>query len=241
MTAFARWKGLSGKHEIFPYVHSIRLSRVRCLEFEGHGRCDPEILERDRLDVDPEAAEIFRSQKNEEMRDILEKIHNHLGEHLEQIVIHISCHLCLLHGDILEMQRFCNKKMLEGISLSFSDQFFLASTNNLDDFLRRSMRPPMTTWRQVIMSGVPGLHLHNFFEVLSSLTEIIVELYTNIKVTDRVDHVESCNSLWLFNKEEVEEEELPFINNILAHLAKDPRPQCPYRVRLPKVTPNPVY
>ena len=83
MTAFARWKGLSGKHESFPYVHSIRLTRVRCLEFEGHGLCDPEILERDPGDVDPEAAEIFRSQKNEEMRDILEKIHNYLGEHLE--------------------------------------------------------------------------------------------------------------------------------------------------------------
>ena len=124
---------------------------MRCLEFEGHGRCDPEILERDPGDVDPEAAEIFRSQKNEEMRDILEKIHNHLGEHLEQIVIRISCDLCLMYGDILEMQRFCNKKMREGISLCKVDdeesffEFFLASTNNLDDFLRRSMRP-MLQW-----------------------------------------------------------------------------------------------
>ena len=56
-----------------------------------------------------------------------------------------------------------------------------------------------------------------------------------IKQVDNLDHLQNCLMLFLFNTKEIEEEEVSVMNGILAHIAKDPRPQNPERIIVPKV------
>ena len=68
--------------------------------------------------------------------------------------------------------------------------------------------------------------LHRFFK-----------LETNIKMKkmDTLDSFRRCYGLRLLNKEEIEKEEVVVMEAMLAFLAKDPRPQMPRKITLPKV------
>ena len=178
---------------------------------------------------------------------VLEKICDHLGSNLKEMVLHVSTDGS---DNNMWIARFAGEMRGRGItsctalklpddSLSL-DYCCAASTSekSLANLIRRTVRGKMP---KVRIRGDDDAALSipsNVFEVLSSLAEDgLFHLRTNIKIKslDNMDHLKSCLLLGLYNSAAIEDEEVATWEGILAQVAMDPRPRNPQGILLPKV------
>ena len=174
---------------------------------------------------------------------VLDDICNHLGDNLKEMV------WVILDVDLesrADLGRFATAKMTQGITtcvasqdLSIFDYFWAAATSS-SDLVKLLTRTP-TQYPDIRLCGdtfsarsLPS----NIMEVLRSLTEEgLFYLHTDFKFKSisNLDHLNSCVWIGLYNEAEIEEEEVGVCEAILNHVAKEPRPRNPQKIRLPKV------
>ena len=79
------------------------------------------------------------------------------------------------------------------------------------------------------------------FEVLGNQTPkpLGYFLQTNLKIKslgNTLDHLSLRKALWLMNNAPIDPEEVEAMDRLLAHMAVEPRPVNPMRIRIPKVS-----
>ena len=208
---------------------TIRLTRVRSVEIELPG-CETGSC----------------ALHTEREWPILEEICSHLGENLEELVIHLSS--CISGGSTnMWIVRFAEEKMRQGINICRTGTvytgncfYFWAATSDtrMDKLIRRTV---VGDFPQVWIYGLPELHIQNVLEMLSNLAEgeggsFTLGTDTKLKRMDSMNHLKRCDRLELLNKEPIEDEEVPTMNAILAHIAANPTSTSLNFIRLPKVS-----
>jgi len=173
---------------------------------------------------------------------LLEEICNHLGSNLEEIIFRLP----VWQPDSNEwILRFIDEKREQGINICADhgdeciDYHWATATpdtrQTMANLIRRTVRgksPHIRMW-----GGPNAVLIPNVFELLSSNTEdgrFVLQTNMKIKQVESLDHLQNCVELHLLNEEAIEEEEVSVMNGILAHIAKDPRPQNPNMIDLPK-------
>ena len=143
--------------------------------------------------------------------------------------------------------RFAEEKMRQGINICRTGTvytgncfYFWAATSDtrMDKLIRRTV---VGDFPQVWIYGLPELHIQNVLEMLSNLAEgeggsFTLGTDTKLKRMDSMNHLKRCDRLELLNKEPIEDEEVPTMNAILAHIAANPTSTSLNFIRLPKVS-----
>ena len=178
---------------------------------------------------------------------VLERICNHLGKNLEEMVIIIlDIHSALMGRN--EISRFAEEKMRQGINIchvgngSFVSSGFDFWAATIDTrvfkFIRRTVADEGNIRRGGYFGiyGLPGLCTPNFLEKVANVVEYS-HLETNIKLKgmDSMHCLRRWNRLVLLNQEPIEDEEVLTMNAILATIEANPR-SSPRTIQLPKVS-----
>ena len=179
---------------------------------------------------------------------VLEKICNHLGSNLKEMVVHLSIDWTAEPDPWIA--KFARDIRGRGITICSAwklpdesvilDYHCAASTSesSLVKLMTRTFRGKS---QEVRIWGNHDVALSisaNVFETLSNLAEDgLFDLHTNIKIKsmDNLEHLKNCLELGLHNSATVEDEEVVAMERILAQVAMDPRPRNPQGILLPKV------
>ena len=177
----------------------------------------------------------------------LENICNHPGENLDQIIFRLPC--CGNRKIDKWIRSFALTKWEQGIDIAFvitpTDDpvphfsYYWAvgsSESSLANLISRTVRGNRIP---ISIRGAPNVALiPNVFDWLSSMTEdgrFWLDTNMKIKQAVSVDQLQNCEQLELSNTEPIEEEEVSAMDGIIAHIAKEPRPQNPQHILFPKV------